>query len=177
MSSDAPPDVLFSAAEIAARVDAMAEEIAAGAGRDLIAVPILTGAVVFAADLMRALWHHGVAVEVMPIRLRSYGVSYHAETDPLLALGLDKRIDGMTALLIDGVCDAGHTLEHATAHLKEQGAARVLSAVLIDKPLRRAVAMAPDYVGFTADDVFVAGYGMDAAGRLRHLPYVGVVKA
>jgi len=177
MSSDAPPEVLFSAAEIAARVDAMAEDIAAGLGRDLIAVPVMTGAVVFAADLMRALWHHGVAIEVMPIRLRSYGVSYHAETDPQLALGLDKRIDGMTALLIDGVCDAGHTLERAVAHLKEHGAARVASAVLIDKPLRREVPLKPDYVGFTADDVFVAGYGMDAAGRLRHLPYVGVVKA
>lgn len=177
MSSDAPPDVLFSAAEIAARIDAMAEEIAAGAGKDLIAVPILTGALMFAADLMRALWHHGVAIEVMPIRLRSYGVSYHAETDPLLALGLDKRIDGMTALLIDGVCDAGHTLEHATAHLKEQGAATVFTAVLIDKPLRRAVALKPDFIGFSAEDVFVAGYGMDAAGRLRHLPYVGAVKA
>jgi hypoxanthine phosphoribosyltransferase len=177
MSSDAPPDVLFSAAEIAARVEVMAEEIAAGVGKDLIAVPILTGAVVFAADLMRALWHHGVAIEVMPIRLRSYGVSYHAETDPALALGLDKRIDGMTALLIDGVCDAGHTLELAIAHLKEHGAARIASAVLIDKPLRREVALKPDYIGFTAEDVFVAGYGMDAAGRLRHLPYVGVVKA
>ncbi len=177
MSGDAAPDVLFSAAEIAARVDAMAAEIAAGAGKDLIAVPILTGAVVFAADLMRALWHHGVALEVMPVRLRSYGVSYHAEIDPQLALGLDKRIDDRVALLIDGVCDAGHTLELATAHLKEHGAARVLSAVLVDKPLRREVALQPDFIGFKADDVFVAGYGMDAAGRLRHLPYVGVVKA
>lgn len=177
MSSDTPPDVLFSAAEIATRVEAMAEEIAAGAGKDLVAVPILTGAVVFAADLMRALWHHGVAIEVMPIRLRSYGVSYHAETDPQLALGLDKRIDDRTALLIDGVCDAGHTLELATAHLKEQGAGRILSAVLVDKPLRRAVPLKPDFIGFSADDVFVAGYGMDAAGRLRHLPYVGIVKA
>lgn len=170
------PDVLYSAAEIEARVDALAEAIASDLGDDLIAVPVMTGAMVFAADLIRALWRRGVAVEVMPLRIRSYGASLNAESAPVIAMPLDKRIDGRTALLIDGVCDVGHTLVAAVSHLNEMGAGRIASAVLVDKPIRRGTAAKPDYVGFTADDLFVVGYGMDARGGLRHLPYVGVIR-
>ncbi len=170
------PEVLFSAAEIADRVDALAEAIAADLGHDIVAVPVMTGAMVFAADLIRALWRRNVALEVMALRLRSYGVSRTAESAPVLAMPLDKRIDGRAALLIDGVCDVGRTLEAALAHLGEQGAARAASVVLVDKPARRASVVTPDYIGFTAEDVFVAGYGMDAGGALRHLPYVGVIR-
>lgn len=170
------PDVLFSASEIAARIDVMADEIAAALGPQIVAVPILTGAMVFASDLTRALWHRGVSIEIMPIRLRSYGVSYTALGAPQLAMALDKRIDDMTVLLIDGVCDAGHTLEQAMAHLREQGAARIASAVIVDKPEKRMVDLRPDFIGFSAPDVFLVGYGMDDGGLMRHLPYVGVAK-
>ena len=170
------PEVLFSAAEIADRVDALAEIIGADLGSDVVAVPVLTGAMVFAADLMRALWRRGVAVDVMPMRIRSYGASLNAESAPVVAMPLDKRIDGRTALLIDGVCDVGHTLNVAVTHLAEMGAGRIASAVMIDKPVRRGTPAQPDYVGLTADDLFVVGYGMDARGALRHLPYVGVIR-
>lgn len=170
------PEVLFSAAEIADRIDTMAGAIAADLGRELVAVPVMTGAMVFAADLIRALWRRQVAVEVMALRIRSYGVSRSAQSAPVIAMPLDRRIDGRTALLIDGVCDVGHTLETALGHLKDHGAARTASAVLIDKPIRRGVPARPDFVGFTCEDVFVAGYGMDAGGALRHLPYVGVIR-
>lgn len=170
------PDVLFSAAEIADRIDALAEAVVADLGADLVAVPVMTGAMVFAADLIRALWRRGAAVEVMAIRLRSYGAAQRAQTAPQLTMPLDKRVDGRAALLIDGVCDVGHTLEAALAHLKAMGAARIASAVLVDKPARRGVAARPDHIGFTAEDLFVVGYGMDAGGALRHLPYVGVIR-
>ena len=170
------PEVLFSAAEIADRVDVLAEAIAADLGHDLVAVPVMTGAMVFAADLIRALWRRQVAVEVMALRIRSYGVSRSAEGAPVIAMPLDKRIDGRTALLIDGVCDVGHTLETALGHLRDNGAARAASVVLVDKPARRGVPARPDFVGFICEDVFVAGYGMDAGGALRHLPYVGVIR-
>lgn len=176
MNAEAAPEVLFSAAEIAARVDELAAEIEAALGSEIVAVPVLTGALVFTADLVRALWRAGVSVDLMPLRIRSYGLSTSAETAPVLAMALDKRIDGRKALLIDGVCDSGHTLNAALEHLKESGAARAASVVLIDKPVRRTVAVAPDFVGFHCDDQFVVGYGMDLAGKLRHLPYVGVLK-
>ena len=172
----AAPDVLYSAAEIAARVDEMAEAIAADLGPELVAVPILTGAMIFAADLVRALWHRGVTIDIMPMRLKSYGVNKSAEAPPVLTMGLDARLEGRTALLIDGVCDIGATLAAAIEHLKGQGAARIASAVVIDKPVKRVGPARPDYTGFSCDDLFVVGYGMDAAGRLRHLPYIGVVR-
>ena len=170
------PEVLFSAAEIQDRIDALAETIAADLGEDIVAVPVMTGAMVFAADLIRALWRRGVAVELMALRIRSYGASLSAENAPVIAMPLDKRIDGRTALLIDGVCDVGHTLATALAHLKDNGAARIASVAMVDKPVRRGVAVKPDYAGFTADDAFVVGYGMDAGGALRHLPYIGVIR-
>lgn len=176
MTSAAPPEVLFSAAEITDRVDAMADAIAADLGPDIAAVPILNGAMVFASDLVRALWHRGVTVELMPIRLRSYGANLAADAPPVLVMPLDRRVDGRTILIIDGVCDVGHTLAAAAAHMRDMGAARIASAVIVDKPARRAASANPDYVGFTAEDVFVAGYGMDAAGSLRHMPYIGVIR-
>ena len=171
------PDVLFSAAEISARIDSLADAIAAGLGPDIAAVPILTGAMVFASDLVRALWHRGVTVELLPLRLRSYGANRSADAPPVLVMPLDKRIDERTVLIIDGVCDVGHTLAAAVAHMNEQGAARVASVVIVDKPARRAVPITPDFIGFTADDVFVAGYGMDAGGTLRHMPYIGIIQS
>ena len=176
MSTAAAPEVLFSASEIAARVEAMAEAIVADLGADIVAVPILTGAFVFAADLVRALWRQGAGIAVMPVRLRSYGDARAAAGPPHLVMGLDARVDGRSVLLIDGVCDVGHTLAAAIAHVRAEGAARVASAVMIDKPVRRAAAVAPDHAGFGIEDLFVVGYGMDAAGALRHLPYIGVVR-
>lgn len=170
------PDVLFSAAEIAARVDELAADIAAALGTDIVAVPILTGAFVFAADLTRALWRSGVAVEFRPLRIRSYGNSMTVEQPPEIVMPIDGRIDGKTALVIDGVCDAGHTLAVAMDHLKAHGAARIASVVMVDKPVHRTTGIAPDFTGFACGDEFVVGYGMDAAGSLRHLPYVGVVR-
>lgn len=172
----AAPEVLFSAAEISARIDELAAEIESALGRDIVAVPVLTGAFIFAADLIRALWRAGVAVDVLPIRVKSYGASTSAEQPPEIVMPLDKRLDGRTVLAIDGVCDAGHTLETVLRHLQESGAARTASVVLVDKAIRRAAPVTPDFIGFACDDQFVVGYGMDAAGRLRHLPYVGVVK-
>lgn len=176
MTAAGAPDLLYSAGEIAARIDELAEIVAGDLGPEIVAAPILTGAMVFAADFIRALWHRGVAIEVAPLRLRSYGVNRTAEAPPVLAMGFDKRLDGQTVLLIDGVCDVGRTMEAAIAHATAQGAARVASVVMIDKPVKRGAAVAPDYVGFAVDDHFVVGYGMDAGGKLRHLPYIGVVR-
>ena len=103
MTPSGAPDILYSAAEIATRVDELAEIIAAEAGPEIVAAPILTGAMVFAADLIRALWHRGVAIEVAPLRLRSYGVNRTAEAPPVLAMGFDKRLDGQTVLLIEAM--------------------------------------------------------------------------
>jgi hypoxanthine phosphoribosyltransferase len=168
--SPAAPRTLYSAATIAQRTAELAQAIVARAGPDIFAVPILNGALVFAADLVRALARAGADVEVQAIRMQSYGKATSAEGPPDMRLALDRRIDGRTALIIDGVCDTGASLKLARDHLTEQGAARVFSAVIVDKRYRRASAVAPDFIGFDGGRHFVAGYGMDAAGRYRHLP-------
>ncbi len=176
MTSPIAPDVLISADRIVSRIEELSDDIVLRCGARLTVVPILTGAYVFAADLTRALWHRRVDLSVSPIRLQSYGAARAAEDAPVLTMGLGRRVEGETILLVDGVCDVGHTLQAAQAHALESGAARVMSVVMIDKPTRRSGGIAPDFVGFTVEDVFVAGYGMDAGGALRHLPYIGVVR-
>ncbi len=176
MRPAAAPAVLHDEAAIARRVEAMANEARERLGPDMLLVPILTGAMVFAADLARALWRAGASVDVRAVRIGSYGASREAEHPPILKLPLDGRADGRAALVVDGVCDTGGSLELAVAHLKERGAGPILTAVLIDKPARRTAAIEPDLVGFEAPgDAFVVGYGMDAGGGLRHLPFVGVL--
>lgn len=163
-----PERVLFTDAEIAQRVAELAREIALSPLRPEIAVPVLSGAFVFAADLMRALAREGVLLETEFIWLRSYGAAQTAgELQILHAPG--ETVRGRNVLLIDGVLDRGATLAKAKQLLNAAGAGSIISAVAVVKsapqPLFRA-----DYALFTAGTGFLYGYGMDAAGQGRGLP-------
>jgi hypoxanthine phosphoribosyltransferase len=164
--ADIRPAALFTAEQIAARVRAMGAEIAAGPLKPDIAMPILVGGFVFAADLIRALSWEGLELDVEMLWLRSYG-------DKRVA-GPSEQIAGRHVLIIDGVLDAGRTIAKARSLIEAAGAASVQVAVLLDKQRQDAVAHA-DHVGFAIRDQFVIGYGMDDAGRHRGLPYIGVV--
>lgn len=165
--------MLFSADEIAARVRALAREIAAAPKKPDIAMPILVGGFVFAADLIRALSGEGLELDVEMLWLRSYGDKRVASAISMIA-GPSEEIAGRHVLVIDGVLDAGHTIQKAVSLIEAAGAASVRIAVLLDKQRSDAVAR-PHYVGFTIGHQFVIGYGMDDAGRYRGLPYIGVV--
>ena len=165
------PDVLFTAEQIQERVRAMARLIAAAPLRPDVAMPILVGGFVFAADLVRALAWEGVAMDVEMIWLRSYGDKRVASAISMIA-GPSEQIAGRHVLVIDGVLDAGRTIAKAVSLIQAAGAASVQVAVMLDKQRRDAVAKA-DYVGFPVGDDFVIGYGMDDAGRYRGLPYIG----
>ena len=167
------PDVLFSAEEIQARVRALAAQIASGPLKPDVAMPVLVGGFVFAADLLRALAWEGVPLDVEMIWLRSYGDKRVASAISMIA-GPSEQIAGRHVLVIDGVLDAGRTIAKAVSLIKAAGAASVQVAVMLDKQRRDAVAHA-DYVGFPIGDDFVIGYGMDDAGRYRGLPYIGKV--
>jgi hypoxanthine phosphoribosyltransferase len=138
-----------------------------------IAMPILVGGFVFAADLLRALAWEGVLLDVEMIWLRSYGDKRVASAISMVA-GPSEQIAGRHVLVIDGVLDAGRTIAKAVSLIEAAGAASVQVAVMLDKQKRDAVAKA-DYVGFTVGDDFVIGYGMDDAGKYRGLPYIGKV--
>ena len=163
--------VLKSADEIADRVQGLAREIAALPQRPDIAMPILVGGFVFAADLVRALAREGVNLEVEMLWLRSYGDKRVASAVSMIA-GPSEQIAGRHILVIDGVLDAGRTIKKAVSLIEAAGAASVRVAVALDKQQPGAVAKA-DHIGFAIGNDFVIGYGMDDAGRYRTLPYIG----
>ena len=167
------PEILFSAEQIQDRVRVMARLIAASPLVPDVAMPVLVGGFVFAADLLRALAWEGVAMDVEMIWLRSYGDKRVASAISMIA-GPSEQIAGRHVLVIDGVLDAGRTIAKAVSLIQAAGAASVQVAVMLDKQRRDAVAKA-DYIGFTVGDDFVIGYGMDDAGKHRGLPYIGKV--
>ncbi len=167
------PEVLFSAEQIQQRVRVMARLIAASPLVPDVAMPVLVGGFVFAADLLRALAWEGVAMDVEMIWLRSYGDKRVASAISMIA-GPSEQIAGRHVLVIDGVLDAGRTIAKAVSLIQAAGAASVQVAVMLDKQRGDAVARA-DYTGFTVGNDFVIGYGMDDAGRHRGLPYIGKV--
>ena len=172
MSADAHDVTLFSQARIARRVKAVAREIAKGPLRPDIAVPILAGAFVFAADLLRALAQEGLDLETEFIWLRSYG---RAET-PAEGTVLKRPTEivrSRTILLIDGVLDRGLTLARAKEMLEEAGAAAILSAVAVVKTHAQPLFKA-DHALFSAGEEFLFGYGMDRAGLGRGTPDIRV---
>lgn len=169
------PVTLFSAEQIGARVKEMAREIATLAHRPDIAMPILVGGFIFAADLLRAMASEGVALDVEMIWLRSYGDKRIGGAVSMIA-GPSEEIRGRHVLLIDGVLDFGRTIEKAASLIKAAGAASVRVAVLLDKQRSEAVTRA-DFVGFKVGDAFVIGYGMDDAGQYRGLPYIATLDA
>ncbi|MBA2587504.1 MAG: hypoxanthine phosphoribosyltransferase [Alphaproteobacteria bacterium] len=167
------PDVLFSAEQIQDRVRSVARLIAAAPLVPDVAMPVLVGGFVFAADLLRALAWEGVAMDVEMIWLRSYGDKRVASAVSMIA-GPSEQIAGRHVLVIDGVLDAGRTIAKAVSLIQAAGAASVQVAVMLDKQKPDALAKA-DYTGFAVGNDFVVGYGMDDAGRYRGLPYIGKV--
>ncbi len=172
---------VFSADTIAARTEDLAREIVADPALDahggrLIALCALQGGFMFAADMMRALSRAGCHPELAFIQLASYGEATVSSGAVTLVRDLTIDVAGRPVLFIDDILDSGRSLRYAIDHLEARGATAVRSVVLLDKAARRALTIAPDYAGFACPDAFVVGYGMDAAGRYRGLPFVGVME-
>ncbi len=189
MTAPTPPDgqaiagaethtirVLFDDHVIADRITGLAKEILAAAPEDLLVIAILRGSFIFAADLVRALHHVGLAPSVEFMQLASYHSGMSSSGQVTIIKDIDNTVDGRDVLLIDDILESGRTLAFAKDLLIARGAKRVLSAVLIEKPVQRAVQFVPDFVGFEAPDLFLVGYGMDVAHKFRQLPYVGVIE-
>jgi hypoxanthine phosphoribosyltransferase len=164
--------ILYSEEQIAERIRVMAHDIARGPVVPHLATPILVGAYVFAADLLRALAMEGISIPTEFLWLRSY-MGRSSGKGVKVLIGPNENFQGKNVLLIDGVLDGGHTIAKARELALEYGASAVISAVVVDKARADAVAKA-DFAAFTGTTEFIVGYGMDDSGNDRALPYIAI---
>ena len=168
-------DPLISAKSIAARIEALAQEIEAefaGTGK-LVVVGLLRGSFVFIADLVREL---SLPVEVDFVETSSYGNDTQSSREVRILKDLRGDIEGRDVLVVEDIVDTGHTLSHVLHLLQSRRPARLRTIALLNKPSRRETDIRADWIGFECPDAFVVGYGIDYAQRNRNLPYIGKVR-
>lgn len=168
-------DELISAKAIAARIEELARDISDEfAGTDkLVVVGLLRGSFVFIADLVREL---DLPVEVDFIEASSYGNQTESSREVRILKDMRGEIWKRDVLLVEDIIDTGYTLKHVKKLLLAKAPARLRTIALLDKPSRREVEVAADWVGFEIPDEFVVGYGIDFAQRNRNLPHIGKVR-
>lgn len=164
--------VLVSEEQIRQSIDRLAAEIRRReAGRPLTVIAVLTGSIVFLADLIRKL---DLPLRVGVLQARSYAGTERGA----LSINADMlpEIAGRDVLVIDDIFDTGHTLLEVLSLLDEFNPRSVRSAVLVLKQGKQRVQMRPDYIGFEIPDVFVVGYGLDYNDAYRNLPYLAALE-
>ena len=169
--------VIYDEEQIAARVLALAREVAASEPHDLLVVPVLKGSFIFAADLLRAFHRVGLLTEVDFMILASYGTGTTSSGQVRVLRDIETDVRDRDVLLVEDILETGRTLAAARDLLRARGARRVMTAVLLDKKVPRAAKVKADFAGFECPDVFVVGYGMDKAHAYRELPFIGEVLA
>jgi hypoxanthine phosphoribosyltransferase len=165
--------VLIPEDEIRRRVDQVAAQIAAAyEDQPLTIVGVLTGSLVFLADLIRRL---DLPLRIALVQASSYRGATTTPGELHVQADLLPDLKGRHILLIDDILDTGKTLKHMVEHLRGLGTASVRTAVLMRKEGRQEVAIEPDFVGFTIPNEFVVGYGLDYDDEYRNLPFIGVL--
>ena len=166
--------LLYTEEEIKRRVDEIGAQIRTdyekllGEGEQLLAVGVLNGAFIFMADLVRAVGE--LPVEVDFVRLSSYQDRDTSSAEVVMTKNLEKEISGRHVLIVEDIADCGLTLTWLVEFLKKRRPASLKVAVAVDKRARRETPVALDYVGFSLDDGFLVGYGLDYAEEFRNLP-------
>jgi hypoxanthine phosphoribosyltransferase len=159
---------LISAERIAARVAELGRSISQEyAGRSVVLVSILKGSFVFVADLVRAI---ELPVRIEFLGVRSYGANTKSSGVVEITQDLTRPIEGDDVIVVEDIVDTGLTLTYIQSLLAGRNAASVKVCALLHKPSRSRVPVTIDYLGFTVEDVFIVGYGLDHAERYRNLP-------
>jgi hypoxanthine phosphoribosyltransferase len=175
MDDPAIGDVLVPADRLQARVAELGAEVSRDyAGRDLVLVGVLKGAVFFLSDLMRAI---DVPVEVDFMAVASYGSATKSSGVVRILKDLDAAIEGRDVLIVEDIVDSGLTLQYLLRNLGARNPRTLEVCALLVKPARRKVELPCRYVGFEIPNVFAIGYGLDHAERYRNLPYVAGLRA
>jgi hypoxanthine phosphoribosyltransferase len=167
-------EVLVDEATLRARVEELGEMISSDyAGRNLLLVGVLKGAVFFIADLMREL---RIPCEIDFMAISSYGAGTDSSGVVRILKDLDLNIAGRDVLVVEDIIDSGLTLSYLLRTLRARGPASLEICSLLTKPERREIEVPVRYVGFEIPNRFVIGYGLDYAERYRNLPYIGVLR-
>jgi hypoxanthine phosphoribosyltransferase len=166
-------EILIESDVLSARIAELGEEISeAYAGRDLLLIGVLKGAVFFMADLMR---HLTVPCEVDFMAISSYGAATDTSGVVRILKDLDINIEGRNVLVVEDIIDSGLTLSYLIRNLESREPASLEICALLTKPARREIDVDVRWTGFEIPNRFVIGYGLDFAERYRNLPYVGVL--
>jgi hypoxanthine phosphoribosyltransferase len=170
----AAPETLITEEAIRSRIQALGAEIrGAIGGGEIHLVCVLKGAFLFMADLIRAI-EGKVTVDF--IALSSYGKGTNSSGEVRLLKDLDSGLEGRDVVIVEDIVDTGLTLHYLQEILRARGPRSLRTACLLSKPSRRKIDVHVDFVGFTIEDRFVIGYGLDYAEQYRHLPYIGVLE-
>ena len=173
MSEPAVGEILVSGEDLQRRVAELGGRISEDyAGRDLIMVGVLKGAVIFLADLMR---HLDVPCEIDFMAVSSYGSQTDSSGVVRILKDLDAPIEGRHVLIVEDIIDSGLTLHYLMRSLQARGPASLEACALLTKPDRLRVDLEPRYVGFRIADRFAVGYGLDYGQRYRNLDYVAAL--
>ena len=173
MTNPAIGEILVQQDDLTHRVRALGEQISTDyAGRSLLLVGVLKGAMFFLSDLMRRL---EVSCEVDFMAVASYGSSTSSSGVVRILKDLDAPIEGREVLIVEDIVDSGLTLSYLLRTLRARDPASLEVCALLTKPERRKVELPIRYVGFEIPNRFVIGYGLDHAERFRNLPYVAVL--
>ena len=170
------PTPLLTKVAIATRVAELAAQIRAdyASTSDLHLVCALKGAFVFFSDLVRQLDRH---VSLDFIVVSSYGKATRSSGEVRLIKDLDTGIEGRDVIIVEDIVDTGLTLTYLREMMRARGPRSLKTACLLSKPSRRQIEVPVEYVGFTIEDRFVIGYGLDYNEKYRNLPYIGVLDA
>jgi hypoxanthine phosphoribosyltransferase len=169
-------NVMLSAEQISARVKELGAEIAKDyTDRRLVLVSVLKGSFVFTADLARAIDLTNLRIEFLGVR--SYGEGTSTSGVVQITQDLSRPIEGEDILIVEDIVDTGLTIAHLLELLRTRHPASIKVCALLHKPARTKVEVPVHYLGFTIEDRFVVGYGLDWAERYRNLPFIGVVEA
>jgi hypoxanthine phosphoribosyltransferase len=161
---------LLDEAEVAARIDVLAQAMAPAVDDETVAVCLLTGGLWFAADLTRALSRRGIHLRFDALWLASYGDGTASKGRIEVRAPLQRSVEGRRVAILDDVFDSGLSLREAAAIVRDAGAAQVLTAVFARKPWPEPRGLEPDFVAWEAPARYLVGYGLDAAGAMRSLP-------
>jgi hypoxanthine phosphoribosyltransferase len=164
--------VLISADELQARVRELGQQITRDyAGKNLHLLAVLKGACVFLSDLMRAI---DLPLSIDFIGISSYGASTKSSGEVRITKDLDVSLAGRDVLVVEDIIDTGLTLNYMVNIFRSREASSLAICALLDKPARHEIEVDARYIGFTIENHFVVGYGLDVGEMYRNLPFIGI---